>query len=144
VPTSTSRLAFADAYECMERALKDEFGIRVRFETEGHALNFRTRLNAARNIDRRDNGRIYPDTHPMHGVSEYDKVSARIREVDGCWYIYLVPILGADSLEIEALTSAEIPPLPRTSADYHLAYNGDKLELESEPPVQKPTVSFRR
>ena len=141
MPASTSRLAYDDAFECYERALKDEFGIRIRFESEADALHFRARLNTARSLDRKDNREIYSREHPMHGVSPYDRVVCRVRQVGANWYAYLLPILGAGALEIESLTSFDVPALPkREPADYHLAFNGGKpaLSLPPEPEVIPP------
>jgi hypothetical protein len=160
VPMSTSRLAYEDVFECYERALKDEFGIRIRFETEGDAMHFRSRLNTARSIDRRDNREIYPREHPMYGVSPYDRIACRLRAINNYWYLYLLPILNSSALEIESLTSFEVPAPPkREPTDYQLTYNGGKpqLALPSQPevmarprpeppmaPIPQPLITIRR
>jgi hypothetical protein len=146
VTVSTSRLAYDDVYECYDRALKDEFGIRIRFESHGDIMHFRSRLNVARAIDRKDNREIYPREHPMHGVSQYDRVICRVREVDGAWWLYMLPILGAGALEIESLTSFDVPALPkkeREPVDYQLTFNGGQTPPEPRPvppPPEPPTT----
>jgi hypothetical protein len=141
VTASTSRLAYDDVFECYDRALKDEFGIRIKFESHGDIMHFRSRLNVARSIDRKDNREIYPRDHPMHGVSQYDRIICRVREVDGVWWLYMLPILGAGALEIESLTSFDIPALPkreRESVEYQLTFNGGPTPTPEPKPPPEP------
>jgi len=87
--TSSSRLAFADCFDFMDRALEDPKGARASFGDRGSAMHFRVRLHTARRYDREANKEVYSPGDPMYGISEYDKLTASIREDGDIWYIYL-------------------------------------------------------
>lgn len=94
--TSTSRLAYDDVFELLDRADADGHGVRVVFDNHedlvsnrGDAFQFRVRINYARKIDRSDNARLYPKEHPLHGRSKYDLFSASIRDVGNECHLYL-------------------------------------------------------
>lgn len=83
---STSRLAYTDCYEVFDRALLSATGIRLPMASMDVATNFRMRMHQARKIDRQDNLKTYPDDHPMHGQSQYDKYTVRLLTYeDGTW-----------------------------------------------------------
>lgn len=108
--TSTSRLAFSDCYELMERAITDAKGIKVKFARDEDAWHFRVRLHTARRIDRTDNMSLFPEGHMMHGKSPYDELVMRIRpNGDGGYWLRLERI-SIDNLEIESI-SDETPQL---------------------------------
>ena len=120
---STSRLAFSDCYELMEKALLDPKGIRVKFVTEDDAFHYRLRLHNARKIDRHDNFQLYEEGHQMHGKSPYDVLIMRMqRDDDGGMWLRLEK-LSTDGLQIESLSEGEAdklaekmmkpPPLPK-------------------------------
>ena len=117
----TSRLAYQDVYDIFDKALGDPHGIRIPFPSHGKAAYYRLRMYYGRNIARADNKKIYEEGHPMHGRSNYDALSATLREVNGIWYIYLIPLLNADHMEIESLEG-----------------------LNPDPPKEVETPSFRR
>src|SRR6266702_8822129 len=81
MPTSTSRLAYGDCYDLLDKAVEDAKGMRVRFSTFAGAQAFRMRMYAARSVDREDNKGIYPKDHPMHGRSPYDVLLMSVRRV---------------------------------------------------------------
>lgn len=86
---SNSRQSYRDCYEVWEKALKDPSGVRVKQDNEEAAVFFRMRMHQARKLHREDNAKTYPEGHPMHGSSPYDRLVARIRHRrDGVW-IYL-------------------------------------------------------
>lgn len=94
--TSTSRLAYDDIFQLLERAFEDPKGVRVEFsdrdsenENRGEAIQFRIRIHTARQIDRADNRRLHPPEHPLHGRSCYDILRASIRTEEGRVFIYL-------------------------------------------------------
>jgi len=82
-----SRMAYENEYDVMDKALPS--GVRVGFSEEGQAINFRMRLNYARVLDRRFNKGRYPIDHPMHGRSEYDALTTRLREQGGRYWVYV-------------------------------------------------------
>lgn len=108
---SDSRLAFKDCYELYEKALDDPKGIKVKFPTHDDAWHFRHRLHHARILDRRDNKRVFDEDHPMHGLSEYDKITIRVtRTDDGAWL--RMTRIDAKLYKIVSLTEEEISPTP--------------------------------
>jgi hypothetical protein len=114
---STSRLAFSDCFELLERAINDEVGIRVKFASYDDAFNFRLRLHQARRIDRTDNVDSYPEGHPLYGRSIYDQLSCKIRNFNGGAWLRIERI-DARKFEIESLSEepsiAELPLEPAT------------------------------
>lgn len=89
---STSRLAYDDALQFLERALADPKGVRACFGTdEGAATHFRMRCHVGRNLDRQENAKLYVDKgHPLHGRSMYDVLTMRVLQDDdlGEWWVY--------------------------------------------------------
>ena len=106
---STSRLAFSDCFDLMERAINDAKGIRVKFASYEDAFNYRLRLHSARKIDRKDNLEAYHENHPMHGRSPYDRLTVRIRRFDGGAWLRLER-LDAREFEIESLSEEPSQP----------------------------------
>src|SRR5882672_4516412 len=109
--TSTSRLAYSDCFDLMDKAIADPKGIKVKFAQGEDAWHFRIRLHTARKIDRNDNRDIYDQGHPMHGRSVYDQLTMRIRLEDrsnlsGIAWLRLERI-DAREFEIESLTEPE-------------------------------------
>src|SRR5262249_23027130 len=113
---STSRLAFSDCFELMEKAIADEQGIRVKFATYDDAFNFRLRIHKARQIDRNDNLESYEDGHQLHGRSVYDTLTCKIRKFNGGAWLRIEKIT-ARVFEIESLaeppSEAELPLEPK-------------------------------
>lgn len=92
---STSPLAFEDARETFERALRavenGRNGIRIKFETRGGAVRFRHRMNRFRIQDREANKRVYPDPEsPLHNVSPYDRLELTIPPKGSPDEVYLI------------------------------------------------------
>ena len=106
----TSRLAYSDVFDIFDKALGDPHGIRIPFRDRGKASYYRMRMNYGRTIDRADNREIYERGHPMHGRSPYDHLLTTLREVDGVWYIYVIPMLDASRMEIESLEGLDPDP----------------------------------
>lgn len=108
--TSSSRLAYSDCYDLMDKAIADPKGIKIKFAQGEDAWHFRIRLHTARKIDRNDNAVTYPETHAMHGRSVYDQLTMRIRKgVDGTAWLRLERI-DAREFEIESLAEPEREP----------------------------------
>lgn len=103
---SNSRLAFKDCYELFELAMSDPKGVKVRFDKQNDALHFRHRMHQARKLDREDNKRVHPADSPMHGLSEFDKITVRIeRDEHGHW-LRLTKI-EAQAFDIVSLSEEE-------------------------------------
>lgn len=126
--TSTSRLAYSDCFDLMDKAIADPKGIKVKFAAGEDAWHFRIRLHTARKIDRLDNKDTYDQGHPMHGRSVYDQLTMRIRKADDHVWLRLERI-DAREFEIESLNEPEAEP--------ELAFTQTAL-IVKEP--QRPTV----
>src|SRR5262245_66125607 len=125
---STSRLAYSDCFDLMDRAMDSRVGIRVPMrrkdsiiDNRGAAWQLRTRLHSARRIDRKDNTHIYEQGHPLYGRSRYDELCVRIYEENGTPYVYLEKRL-IQEYQIEELSPSFI------DADYQEVYAIDEAE----------------
>ena len=107
--TSTSRLAYSDCFDLMDKAIADPKGIKVKFAKGEDAWHFRIRLHTARKIDRIDNKEVYEQGHPMHGRSVYDQLTMRIRKAEDHVWLRLERI-DARVFEIESLDEPEGEP----------------------------------
>jgi len=61
--------------EYWEKALNSERGIAMTLETPNQAIRRSLELNAFRSSIRKFNASIYPEDHPMHGASRWDKLA---------------------------------------------------------------------
>lgn len=85
---SSSRLAFDDCFKLFDRANAARKGIMVRRNSRGDAINLRTRLHTARDIDRRDNAAVYDQDHPLYWRSIYDDIICKIVQNEtGTWLV---------------------------------------------------------
>lgn len=141
--TSTSRLAYDDIFELLDRAVADGVGVRIKFdkrsniyENFGEAIQFRVRIHTARQIDRKDNAALYPREHPLHGRSQYDIYRASIRTESEEVYIYLEK-RSLDRLKIEDLTQLVPIEPPAKSERVEYTYEAPKL-------IESPTKFVRR
>lgn len=73
-----SPLAFGDVRDAFERALNAERGIKITCASHGEAIILRSRFNYYRKLDRADNRNTYPEDHPLHGSSAYDRLVLRV------------------------------------------------------------------
>jgi len=86
---SNSPLAYADCYDFMDRAINDPIGARVAISTENAAVHMRMRCHQARNINRTENSKTYPNSnHPLNGKSPYDVLVLKIKEENERVYLY--------------------------------------------------------
>lgn len=79
---STSRGSYTDCYDLFDRALQTDFGVQRIFLNYGDAVNFRLRMNKARQLDRILNSRMEANgdpNHPKFNRSNYDPFTIRIR-----------------------------------------------------------------
>jgi hypothetical protein len=109
--TSTSRLAYSDCFDLMDKAIADPKGIKIKFAAGEDAWHFRIRLHTARKIDRIDNKDVYEERHPLYGRSVYDQLTMRIRTEpsNGTAWLRLERI-DTREFEIESLTEPEKEP----------------------------------
>jgi hypothetical protein len=134
--TSTSRLAYSDCFELMDKAIADPKGIKVKFATGEDAWHFRIRLHTARKIDRLDNKDTYEQGHQLYGRSVYDQLTMRIRKASEHAWLHLERI-DAREFEIESLTEPESEP--------ELAFTQTALIVkETERPTVHETQPLRR
>lgn len=102
---STSKLAYEDCYDILDRALNAPSGIRVAAETRGQAVQLLTRLNYARTLERELSKEIHHPESSDYNVSQYDTLQVRRpREEDSKWWIYIVR--RGQSVEIEELEAS--------------------------------------
>lgn len=109
---SNSLLSFQDCIEMFDAAMADPRGVRYKLPSVDDAAHLRHRLHHARELHRRENAKTFEVGHPMHGHSEYDAVTCRIRNITGDCYILLERTdkltLKAESLsEVEAAEATE-------------------------------------
>lgn len=113
----TSRLAYSDCYEAMDRALDDTTGVRIKMESHDGATFLRMRFHQARAIDRKDNMAVYEDGDALYGRSIYDPLVLRIREDDDNVWLYIEKIqirgLVQPLSEIEEYEALPVPAQPR-------------------------------
>ena len=107
---STSRLAYSDCFDLMEKAIADQKGIQIKFAKYEDAHHFRLRLHSSRRIDRNDNKVLYGEDHPMYGRSVYDQLTMRIRKLgdDSAWL--RLERIDAREFEIESLSENPLQP----------------------------------
>lgn len=85
----TTRLAYNDAFEAMNKALDDPTGIRIQVGSLPEAYTLRSRLHYARRIDRRDNTNL-EETDELYGRSAFDPLIVRIKQdEEGEWWVYI-------------------------------------------------------
>jgi hypothetical protein len=75
---SKSPLAYEDLREIFDRALDAPKGLRIPCKSRGAAMQLRSRFNSLREVDRKQNLRTYAEGDPMHGQSQYDRLTLRI------------------------------------------------------------------
>lgn len=123
--TSTSRRSYQDCFDLMEQAIKSK-GVRVQFANEGVAKHFRLRIHKARVIDRDENAAMYPDPNsPMHGISVYDTLVCRVKDIDGKSWLYL---------EKNSLDEMVIESLGESEEEYEPIPDQTKVLVEAEEP----------
>lgn len=131
---STSRLAYEDAYKILERAINDRQGIRIHMKDADAATHFRMRLHMARKIDREDNALIYAKGEFMHGRSEYDRLTMKIRNEEGKIWLYLERN-NVETLGIEDLTGE--PPEELMAPEPRVALPKPVLQIESPLKIRR-------
>ena len=105
--TSTSKLAYDDCYTILDRALGSDSGIKVAQDSAGKASHLRSRLNYARQLDRKLSTETYAEGDPEYGVSQYDVLVIQAPYKDrGKWWIQIKK-RDVELLEIEELGAAE-------------------------------------
>lgn len=133
MPTSLSRLSFTDCFDLFDSALNDDVGIRVAFAKHGDAMHFRTRCNAARALDRRENAQSYDHGHVLFGRSIYDNISIRLVSEDEETFLYferrdkmmkIVPLSELREAEYEEAK----PPAPKLAEQGVTAVQERKIE----------------
>lgn len=136
---STSRLAYRDCFTLLDRALDEPRGVRIEVPSGlNSAIYLRMRIHHARQIDRADNEKTYPDPeHHLHGCSEYDVLVCRIEETADAAWLYL------DKQKVEIGTIESIPD------GYQIEGPKPMLQIEGpkgEPPMPTatPAPSLRR
>ncbi len=139
-----SLLSYTDCIDYFDTALRFSEGCRIPVPDEGFAIRLRMRLNYCRKLDRENNARVYPEGHPMYGVSQYDKITCTYTKDEGKWYL----ILGRNDLQrmpIEPL-GIEVgqPALEALPEPHALAIEHHPQEMEDLEVVEVEPKGFRR
>lgn len=127
---SNSRASYEDCFKLLDAALDEPRGTRVEILSGPRAAtHFRMRIHQARQIDRSENAKIYPDPdHHLHNRSVYDILVLRIEDGPPCW-LYL------DKQKVDL---GVIEPIPE---GYQIAPTAPVLRLEYQP-IDQPTSSL--
>lgn len=130
-----SRLAYADCFKVLDAAVADPKGARVPVKDYSAGVYLRMRLHQARKIDRIENKKTYELGHPMHGLSNYDKLVMKLYEIEEQWYVYLE---RPDSVEIEVQPMSEVLGIEDHSdqGDVEDIAEGDFEEVKVIEPAQ--------
>lgn len=123
-----SLLSYSDCVDYFDTALRFTEGCRIPVPNANFANNLRMRLNVCRKLDRENNQILYPEGHPMHGRSQYDKTVCRIKEENGKVYVVLERI-DISRLPVEGI-GQELEELPAPPPQ--LQITGPKVEPEFE------------
>lgn len=100
MPPSNSALAHRDVRELADRALANGRGILVRVDSLGEAKSLASRVYKMRNLDRRENCRIYPDPeHPMHNASAYDALILTPSVQESGQFVLAIEVSTSERLE---------------------------------------------
>lgn len=149
---STSPLSYRDCYDMMDEALRDPKGTRHRinkptYDASWAEANFlRMRMHQARSLHRKENERIFPSDHKMHGVSPYDVLTIRIKSVDNAVYVYIeqqaLDVSKGEPLsELPEVEFSPTPQLPGESPMKQIEYktvDGDsRSRVEISIPIKR-------
>ena len=96
---NSSLFAYEDCLALLDRALADPLGCRIPCDSRDSATRLRTRIHYARKLTREANMETYEPGHPMHGRSEYDKVSVRLRDEAEGVFLYLEHVTAPTVVE---------------------------------------------
>jgi len=141
-----SRLAYGDCYDLLEKAISSDYptGLRVKFANRNEAIHFRQRLHNARYVDRLDNTKVYPDTHPMYGRSVYDIVNIRVRDLVDGWWLRLERVDARQftivALEDDIEVNALVIETPKPTEASVVTNGGNPVTV----PVEPIRVKFKR
>lgn len=90
MPASTSILAHKDIQAALDRALANGRGVRIACPNGiGEAYNLRQRCYTLRQLDRRENAKIYPEDDPLYNRSVYDSLTITPAQANGTVYLVI-------------------------------------------------------
>jgi hypothetical protein len=69
--------AYPDIRAVLDKALASEKGLRLTFATPEEAITFKGRVHSYRYKERKENRKVYPEDHPLHGHSAYDPLMVK-------------------------------------------------------------------
>lgn len=143
--TSTSRIAYSDCFELMDKAMDDPRGVRINFPDLGDARNLRLRLHTARKIERQENALTYEEGEPLYGRSAYDILYVPIIKHNKGWWVYLKKRV-IENFQIEKLSEVEdgIHELVEgNGGETQGEDEGPKLSIaEVQEAIKAPVVEF--
>lgn len=127
---TNQRAAFTDCYALYQSAVDSPrgAGVRTPFPAYNKARFFSLRMNHARLLQRRDNRRIYPQTHPLYDTSDYDHLQVVVRGPDpnNEWWVEVKPH-AQELAYVEPLADDDSTPLSLPSPTLALTNTEDDL-----------------
>lgn len=79
MPFSDQIAAYPDVADLFDKALASDKGVKVTFNDDNEATINAGRMNHYRSRLRRENARVYPADHPMHGKTPYEALMVKRR-----------------------------------------------------------------
>lgn len=70
--------AYNDCDKHFNDAIASERGIVIECGDAGQAVRLRTRMNFYRALVRKQNAKVYPVEHPLHGSTQWEGITCRI------------------------------------------------------------------
>lgn len=98
MPPSNSPLSFRDVRGAGDRAIANGRGINITCVDLGEAHNLRFKFYKMRMLDRKENLKIYPQDHQLHGRSVYDCLTAYPAEREDGTIVLSILVSNAEAL----------------------------------------------
>ena len=137
---SSSRFAYIDCFDLMDKAIADQKGIKIKFSGKEEAMHFRIRLHTARRIDREENMEIYQPGHAMYGKSSYDPLTMRVKkDANGGVWLNLERT-NTRQFQVESLSEPLVEP--ELNLQQTVVIQSPKKEPERH--VMQPIRTFKR
>ena len=103
MPPALNIQAHSQFLETWHQALASPNGLLLEVTSRDRAIELRSRLYYARKAQCRENKKIYPFGHPLHGNSAFDKFRIRLVEESGRVFLRIEETEGIDVLGVSEL-----------------------------------------
>lgn len=100
---ASSISAYPDIRNALDQALASAKGVRLKFPDDKAAMTFKGRVHSFRYQDRKENKKIYPEDHPMHGRSAYDPLMVKTEPtvVENEKTLYVVALIKLEGVDFK-------------------------------------------